>query len=353
MPPFPEAGTPVHSLCYHKAEHRFFLQAGYAGRFLKLLCYLQGLKSVTGKIIYVLADTRSGSTLLDQLLGAHDKIISLGEVHHLVAYARQDRSLYNPAHPLVCSCGEFLNACAFWRQVETELGRPLASLTLEAYGKDRPQAGWQARLYRVLRRTLMARNPRVYRNPAVARLLGSARVAADSFDLFDAIFRQHGDVRYLVDSSKSAYRFQALHAAKPDSVVALVLVRDYRGTVYSKMKRGQGLENSARRWVRQMERIRKVTEGLPRQQLVHVRYEELCSDPQKELARLCRHLGLPFSEQMLTRPRSHHLGGSPSKFDPGKMRIELDDAYTRAFCDKELAELEAIAGKTAAQWGYS
>ena len=39
------------------------------------------------KIVYIMSDNRSGSTLLDQLLGAHESVTSLGEVHHLPAYA--------------------------------------------------------------------------------------------------------------------------------------------------------------------------------------------------------------------------------------------------------------------------
>ena len=56
--------------------------------------------SSKGEIVYVLSDTRSGSTLLDQLLGAHTQIVSVGELHWLNAYVRRDRRLYNPVHPL-------------------------------------------------------------------------------------------------------------------------------------------------------------------------------------------------------------------------------------------------------------
>ena len=52
---------------------------------------------VNGEILYVLSDVRSGSTLLDQLLGAHPSIFSVGELHWLAAYVREDRSIYNPS----------------------------------------------------------------------------------------------------------------------------------------------------------------------------------------------------------------------------------------------------------------
>ena len=78
--------------------------------------------------IFVLSDVRSGSTLLDQCLGAHSDVVSLGELHWLRAYVLQDRSIYDPAHPLVCSCGATVPECDFWRSVAAEVGRPLESL---------------------------------------------------------------------------------------------------------------------------------------------------------------------------------------------------------------------------------
>src|SRR5262245_47931937 len=80
--------------------------------------------------IFVLSDVRSGSTLLDQCLGGHPDIVSLGEVHWLAAYLAQDRGIYDPDHPLVCSCGLPVAECPFWESVQRALGKPLDSLVL-------------------------------------------------------------------------------------------------------------------------------------------------------------------------------------------------------------------------------
>src|SRR4029450_4883694 len=80
--------------------------------------------------IFVLSDNRSGSTLLDQCLGSHTQIVSLGEVHWLDAYLTQDRRIYNPSHELLCTCGVPLTECPFWNSVERALERPLITLKL-------------------------------------------------------------------------------------------------------------------------------------------------------------------------------------------------------------------------------
>src|SRR5688572_23122049 len=82
--------------------------------------------------VFVLSDVRSGSTLLDQCLGAHPKFVSLGEVHWLRAYVTEDRSIYDPDHPLVCSCGLRVPDCPFWASVSDRMGRPLESLQLRS-----------------------------------------------------------------------------------------------------------------------------------------------------------------------------------------------------------------------------
>src|SRR5262245_62978859 len=93
--------------------------------------------------IFVLSDVRSGSTLLDQCLGAHAAIFSLGEVHWLSAYLSENRAIYNPAHALVCTCGKRVAECAFWSSTADALGRRLEDLTLHA-GLEMPQGQEEA-----------------------------------------------------------------------------------------------------------------------------------------------------------------------------------------------------------------
>lgn len=304
------------------------------------------------RIIYVLSDNRSGSTLLDQLLGGHEEVASLGEIHHLAAYARRSRRLYNPVHPLDCSCGEPLARCAFWQDVEQELGSSLESLQLHPRF-HRPGAGLAAsRLSRWPKR-ILHRHPAILNSSLGAAIYDTGRVGADSFALFDAVANVTG-VRFITDSSKGAIRYRALYNYAPDRVFAIVLVRDYRGVVFSKMKRGRDLEATSREWARRLTLIDAVTRSVPEGQLQTIRYEDLCEDPRRELSILCERLGLGFSETMLTRPRSshHHLGGSPSKFDPSRRKIALDRSYYDAFSEEQMAAMRRAVGEVAVRWGY-
>ena len=59
------------------------------------------------KILYIAGYGRSGSTILDIILGNHSQIVSTGEVNYLL----DDWQAENR----VCSCGKPYNQCEFWK----------------------------------------------------------------------------------------------------------------------------------------------------------------------------------------------------------------------------------------------
>lgn len=303
--------------------------------------------------IFVLSDVRSGTTLLDQCLGAHDQVVSLGEVHWLRAYVRQDRSLYAPVHALDCSCGLPVTQCPFWAAVEGSLGRPLDSLDLHSnFAQRRDAAGLLARL-RFLPRRIVRSRAGLYRIAAVRSVLGGRRLAHDCNDLYDAVSASSGRP-YCVDSSKSPFRFRAAYASEPGKSVAIVMARDYRAVVHSKMRRGEAMESAAAGWNRAMQQIEALTGDLPSTSLLKLKYEALCERPEAELRRICGFLGLEFSERMLERPMTavHHIGGSPSKFDAGRTAIALDRSHEGAFDEAALDRMRPIVALSARSWGY-
>ncbi len=61
------------------------------------------------RVIYVVGAGRSGSTLLDTILGNHEYIESVGEL------INSPRAWSNPDE--YCACGIQAGVCDFWRQV--------------------------------------------------------------------------------------------------------------------------------------------------------------------------------------------------------------------------------------------
>jgi hypothetical protein len=303
--------------------------------------------------VFVLADVRSGSTLLDQCLGGHPDIASLGELHWLSAYLSEDRAVYDPDHPLLCACGASVRACPFWKSVELALGSPLESLQLRQHLKRKDKRWIRPGAVKDLRIALIKSRPGLYRHAAIRRLVGALNVAGDCVRLFDAVSTATGR-RFCVDSSKSPYRFRSVFEADPKRTLAVVLARDYRAVVHSKMKRGQSLRVAALGWRRKLQQIRALTMDIPVDCVFSLKYEALCSNPRDELGRLCDFLGISFTESMLHRPTAtmHHIGGSPSKFDPSRAEIALDRSFENQFSQAALEHMRELVGDVAVEWGY-
>ncbi len=79
------------------------------------------------KVIYIVSDSHSGSTLLDLILGSHPLIQSVGEVRRirtksvslesLLAYNLIDEVNSNKTLITYCSCGLPIDKCNFWSKV--------------------------------------------------------------------------------------------------------------------------------------------------------------------------------------------------------------------------------------------
>jgi len=278
--------------------------------------------------------------------------MSLGEVHWLPAYARQDRAVYDPEHPLVCNCGLAIKDCPFWSRVEELLARPLADLQVHTRWSSNTNSE-ESQLGRRLLLSLAVRVPSVLGLKSVLRTLAGKNLASDCIRLFGAVAEAAGR-NICVDSSKSAIRFRAIYETEPSKTRAIVLTRDARAVVYSKMKRGRSLAAAADGWRRKMQLIESLTAGIPREHVHVLKYEDLCEDTESELSKICMFLGVENSEAMLRRPTEnlHNIGGSPSKFDKERISIALDRTFETGLCPEDMREVLRVVGTTAARWGY-
>lgn len=306
-----------------------------------------------GGVVYIMSDNRSGSTLLDQLLGSHPEVFSLGEVHHLPAYATRDRSLYDPVHPLVCSCGVGLEDCPFWSEVQKCVSIPFGELAVRFVAAQIREGRAFGNLRARISRRLLRRHPGLLRSRLVSRALGGNRIATDSFAVFDAALRVSG-ARFVVDSSKSPFRMRMLYNAHPERMRIIRFARHYRGVVRSKMKRGLDLRTAASGWAISCARMKALTSDMLPSAVLTVRYEDLCEEAEAELRRICGFLEIDFSDAMLRRGDgvSHHLGGSPSKFDPDRREIRPDYSSRSRLSPSQESEMASIVASAAREWGY-
>jgi hypothetical protein len=307
------------------------------------------------RVAFILAPHRSGSTLLDNLLGGHSEVVTLGEPHNLRAYALQDRRLFDPKQPLICSCGSTVPACSFWQRVQDALGSPLGDLSLKW-----PRTVYERRALPLLQRkalsagmAVLRQRPALFRSASIQRLLGAESIIDDNWRLFDAVHAITG-AACIVDASKAAYRFRALWRRNPEAARAIVLCRDYRAVAHSLMRRGLSVEDAIAQWCRSVGQIEEMVIGIPDRHVCRVTYEALCADPQGTIKGVLHFLQLSGTSNVLKRSIAdlHHISGSPSKFDPARQTIQFDDSYLSVFDERQLQYLRHAAQPLAHRWGY-
>jgi len=301
-------------------------------------------------VVYLGGAGRSGSTLLERLLGAVPGVATLGEVVHLPSRGLVDGE--------TCGCGHLLTECPFWGEV----GRVAFG------GWDRVDgAEWQALQHRVDRnRHLLAL--------AVPTRAAFRRDLAEHVRRLELLYQAAATVSgasVLVDSSKHASTAFALRHLRGVDVSFVQLVRDPRGVAYSWTKEvarpevGDGAlmpqysPASAAAWwdaFNVMLGALPVT-GTP----VHrVRYEDLLADPSGVLRSLLAPTGLALAEgwDAFLGPDgarlgpSHSVAGNPMRFRTGTIPLRRDDDWRAALPAADRRVVTTLTAPLLLAYGY-
>lgn len=271
-------------------------------------------------LIYILSSGRSGSTLLDLLLGQHERIWTLGELQVLPWELREHRA--------PCACGAPLESCDFFGPLLAELPLSSAGARLERF---RESHGFG----------------RVLRGPLLGDLLlggprGARRAEAEAYAELNARLltrlwsaareRQPAGLEYLVDSSKDPYRLAWLAASGRFALKVIHVYKDPRAFVHSMTRRegaraGSVLRFSGR-WAVENALMSYLGSTLPPQSFLNLEYESLAGDPDRALARIGRFLGLEFPAghgQRLRSERLHAISGNEMRWQ--QSGIELDQRW--------------------------
>ena len=312
-------------------------------------------------VLYIAGASRSGTTLLADLLGAIPGALSVGELRHLQTYVRNDglpRSYVDPDGARLCACGAPLSSCPFWDSVARRAGFRLADTPLRSSAT--------APHRRLVQALYLVGGPRAVRALAafIQPVADELAIAGNVFQVFDAI-ASLTDARLIIDSDKEIYHYILLHSLFPQRMRLLVLLRDGRAVVHSEIRGtrqdrfnprdGSPLRQATLSWKRTLELALMFSLRTRREARTTVRYEELCAAPERLLHAVVRALRLPplppgpFPVQ---RTPQHGVGGSPSRFSPGSRDIKVDETWRRALTASQLRQFRRLAGRLNRFLGY-
>ncbi len=302
------------------------------------------------RIAFIGGYARTGSTLLDRLLGQIDGFASFGELRHV-----WERSFVGNQ---TCGCGREFRSCPFWIEV--------AELAFGGFdGVDAIRLGRMARSVDAFA-NIPRIGPRAW--PAgFRRRLDTYRDAVAS--LYVALQRVSG-ARVLVDSTKDPQHAYVLRSIPGFDVRVVHLVRDPRAVAFSwtRAKRRPEIHwreqdmprfpvaRSAAAWTM----ANLAAEGLRAggSSYVLTRYEDLVAEPTGTLGHIVDALGLgPADLSFVADGRAHlepahTMAGNPIRFVSGNVELRIDDRWRTEMRPRDRALVAAMTAPTARRYGY-
>jgi hypothetical protein len=305
--------------------------------------------------LYILSAGRSGSTLLNLVLGSHSQAVAVSELTQLPDDIRRKRT---------CSCGERIHECSYWQQVAAQIREQMGidawrdpySLRLgyicDPRRQNLPPVTARYRLAWKIRHGL------VYLGESGLRL---PRWTRREFDTgIRNTHRLHDIVRavsgrpVVVDASKSYLKGLALYLERPRRTRLILLSRDGRASFYSRLRDGYGRNQSLKAWRNYYRHALPLLERrVPREHVIHVKYEDFASDPAGQLERICAFAGLAFEPAMLDlSTRVQHVTSGNDMRMATKVRIRPDTAWRTGLRPADSRFFETWAGATNRRLGY-
>jgi len=299
------------------------------------------------RVLYLGGLGRSGTTLVERLLGELPGVVALGEVVHLWQRDIRDDER--------CGCGARFSACTFWKRVG-----------------ERAFGGWAA----VDVERIHALRDAVERTRHIPRLMttaGSTDVR-EYAGFYAKVYAAAADVagaRVVVDSSKHSALAHVLRFAGDVDLRVVHVVRDARGVAYSWTKtvarpETDGAEDmtrysparSAMLW-----NAHNAAFGLLARRGVPVRriqYEEFLADPRAALIRLAdfAELAPTPADLAFLRPEyadlkvGHSAAGNPMRFTVGRLPLRRDDDWVRSLPRAQRRLVGAVCAPMLRAYGY-
>lgn len=270
------------------------------------------------RVIYLAGMTRSGTTVLDRILGTLDGVTSFCEIKLLWSTGFEKNE--------ICSCGSRFDACDFWVPV----ARDLADLDFKRIQELQQSVDRTRHFFKMLW------GPR------------SAQFKAQLAEYKEALRRlyfklaEQSGTNIIIDSSKTSTSALILGEIEGIDVWVVHMVRDARAVVHSWQKQkfspqwNSNMPNlspfqATCAWAHNNLTCSLLSLKLPYQRLG---YEAFAANPREVLAATLAKIPpvadktLPFENaNTIGLPELHSMSGNPDRFNHGSTTIRVDDKW--------------------------
>jgi hypothetical protein len=287
------------------------------------------------RVLFIGGLGRSGTTLLERLLGQVDGVQTLGETVHL--WLRGIR------RGETCGCGKPFHECPFWTSVgEVAFG-----------GWDKVDVAELVSLHDQVDR--LRKVPSV-----VARPSDDVRRYANAYQSIYQAAQEVSGASLIVDSSKHPSMAYCLRVCEDINLRVLHVVRDPRAVAYSWSKTVERPEDTGGDpWMHRFTPSRSATlwtvenaamSGLARLgvPVLRVQYEDFVAEPATAIREVLAFAGMPADaavpiegHRAVLSP-THTVSGNPMRLLNGPLDIQRDDDWLTRFGSRDRSVVSAI-----------
>lgn len=273
-------------------------------------------------IIYILGFARSGSTVLNIILGNIQQVFAAGEINAFV------RSGWVADE--YCSCGNRVSNCEFWPDVKKSMDRSLTKNPSSIADLTKELENWR----------ILLNKSQLYKNKSKIEKHNNFYT-----DLYRSIFKT-SKARWIIDASKDPIRLNYLLKRKEYNYYAVHIIRDPRGVCWSKMKPlKKDLENGVQKDLKSVHYLSTikslymntllvalVKRKIPKKQFIKIKYEDLISQPERFVWEIQRVTGLDCNsliEQLESASglsQSHNVAGNRLRMRK-KIKLRFDNSW--------------------------
>ena len=301
------------------------------------------------KVLYIAGFGRSGSTILDNILGQLDGVFSGGELRSLWYHGLTGN--------ILCGCGERFRECPVWERVLTTAYSSVENAPAEEM--VRLSAGARSRHLPLM---LLPRS-----RERVLSGLGAYREHLST--MYRAIQTTTGcDV--IVDSSKVPLYGRILQTLPEVELSVVHLMRDPRAVAYSWLRKKSlpdwghqqymptyGPIQSALNWDLCNVASELFWRRRPDKYLL-LRYEDFIADPRGSVRTVLDLVDigpveLPFTDaHTVQMGPSHSVSGNPSRFRTGTVELRVDERWKRKMPGAARSLVSTFVGPLGKRYGY-
>jgi hypothetical protein len=243
------------------------------------------------KLVLLVGEGHSGSTLLDLIMNSHSKIFGVGEISHYTRMKKSD---------------------SFWRKVVKGVNYKYLPLM----GRKKIDF-------------IFNKNNFVYFDNNKHNILNVHKYIKETEKLYRNSLLISGK-KIIFDSSKSFERFEIFANSNKFDIVLLHLVRDGRGVTYSNIKLGRSPFKYMKKWFITNIKIEIIKKRNKKNKNIFILYEDFVNNPEKIIKFILKEIGLYFESDMMSfkDKERHQVGGNYNlRFKSKGNSIKLDDKW--------------------------